>query len=239
MIEAVNLTKGFQNQVVVRGLNLRVAPGEIVGLLGAAGSGKSTAIDLFLNLLKPTSGVSKLGGFDATLQPVETKKRVGYVPAGMPLYEQLTGAENVRYLGSLAGFDDLSEETIRDLFRELGLDAARAAERAGGYDAATRIRVGLGVALARNAKEFLLDDPTRGLGEGEAQEFLKVVRRLASGSISGEAAPVLWATQDGELAAHFDRVGLMAKGKPISWVDVGEMSGSEFAEACRRHVGAA
>ena len=135
MIEAVNLTKGFQNQVVVRGLNLRVAPGEIVGLLGAAGSGKSTAIDLFLNLLKPTSGVSKLGGFDATLQPVETKKRVGYVPAGMPLYEQLTGAENVRYLGSLAGFDDLSEETIRDLFRELGLDAARAAERAGGYDA--------------------------------------------------------------------------------------------------------
>lgn len=236
MIEAVNLTKGFQNQVVVRALNLTVAPGEIVGLLGGPGSGKSTAIDLFLNLVKPTSGVSKLGGFDATLQPVETKRRVGYIPSGMPLYDQLTGWENVRYLGSLAGFDDLTPDAIRDLFRELGLEAGVADERAVTYGTAVRARVGLGIALARNAKEFLLDDPTRGMTREEALDFVVVVKRLAAGDISGEATPVLWATRDAEVAAQCDRVGLVAAGKAMSWMEARAMSSDEFATACRRHV---
>lgn len=235
MIEAVNLTKSFANQVVVRALSFQAEPGEVVCLLGGEGTGKSMALDLFLNLLKPTSGVSKLGGFDVTLQPVETKRRLGYVPAGMPLYDQLTGWENVKYLGTLAGYDDFTPAAIRDLFRELGLEAGIADQQARGYDGPTRARVGLAIALARNAKEFLLDDPTRGFAAEAAQGFADLVRRLAAGEIGGEPVTVLWATRDPEMARRADRVGMLAKGKPVKWMAARDYSASEFASECRAH----
>lgn len=237
MIEAVNLTRAYQNNVVVRALNCKAMPGEIFCLLGGPGSGKSTTIELFLNLIKPTSGVAKLGGFDVTLQPVETKRRLGYIPPVMPLYENLTGLENVRYLGALAGYEDLSPAAIRDLFHELALDPALADQLASTYSPAVRVRLGLAVALARNAREFLLDDPTQSLSPAETREFCAVIERLAAGSITGEAATVLWATSDPGVAATVaTRVGLMQRGKALVWIDAREMSETEFTDRCLAHL---
>lgn len=237
MIEAVNLTRAYQNNVVVRALNFKVSPGEICCLLGGPGSGKSTTIDLYLNLIKPTSGVAKLGGYDVTLQPIETKRRLGYIPPVMPLYENLTGLENVRYLGALAGYEDLSPAAIRDLFHELALDPALADQLASTYSVAVRVRVGLAVALARNAREFLLDEPTLSLTAAETVEFGSVIERLAAGSITGEAATVLWATSDPAVAAAVaTRVGLMRPGKALVWFDAREMSATEFSERCFAHM---
>lgn len=236
MFQAINLTKSYKQKVVLSGLNLEVERGEMFCLLGGPGAGKSTAVDLFLNLMKPTSGNCLVGGFNVALQPTKPKALLAYVPPLLPLYDQLSGFENLQFFATMAGFEELSRDDVGRLFEELGIEVGLADARAATYTVDVRQRIGLAIAVARDAKALLLDEPTGGMDVATAEQFTAVVRSFADGDITGEPAAVLMTTSSPELASEFaNRVGLLKKGKLLEILSAEEIGPRELADRCLEH----
>ncbi len=236
MFQAINLTKSYRQKVVLSGLSFEVERGEMFCLLGGPGAGKSTAIDLFLNLTKATSGNCMVGGFNVALQPSKPKALLAYVPPLLPLYDQLSGFENLQYFAAMAGFEELSRDDVRRLFEELGLEEGLADARASTYTANVRQRIGLAIAVARDAKGLLLDEPTAEMDTATAEQYTGLVRSYADGDITGEPAAVLMTTSSPELASEFaNRVGLLKKGRLLEIQSAEEIGPRELADRCLEH----
>lgn len=236
MFQAINLTKTHRQKVVLSGVSFEVERGELFCLLGGPGSGKSTTIDLFLNLSKPASGNCMVGGFNVALHPMKPKALLAYVPPLLPLYDQLTGLENLHYFSAMAGFEELSHEDAVRLYKELGIAASLVDERAEVYSIDARQRLGLAIAVARDAKALLLDDPTVHMDLPTAQEFTALVRSYADGEITGQRAAVLMATSSAELVTEFaHKVGLLENGKLLEILELDDIGPQEFAERCEAH----
>src|SRR5476651_2032645 len=120
LLETRGLTKVYGTFRALDSLDLAVAPGEIVGLLGPNGSGKTTSLRLALGFLKPTSGTATVGGFDSWKQSVEVRKLLTYLPGELRLYETMTGRQLVTFLGKLRG-DTVGKE-VDDLAKRLDID---------------------------------------------------------------------------------------------------------------------
>jgi ABC-2 type transport system ATP-binding protein len=162
-----NLTKyykdfwGRSSILALRDLNLSVSRGEIFGLLGPNGSGKTTTIKLLLGLLRPTSGFATLFGKPAS--DVEVKQRIGYLPEENSLYGFLTAAETMRFLGSLFSLSrSVIEERTDSLFSTLGLSDVRD-RKVGKFSKGMVRRLSLAVALVNDPELLILDEPTSGL----------------------------------------------------------------------------
>ena len=168
MLEARNLSKSYNGDVALDGLNLDVQTGEIYGLLGANGAGKSTTIHLFLNFIQPSSGYAFLCGLDVTEKPLETKRHLAYIPEQVMLYPHLTGRENLEYFAALAGHGDHSSDGLAQLLRRSGLQDEAHDRRVSTYSKGMRQKVGIALALAKQASVLLLDEPTSGLDPGVA-----------------------------------------------------------------------
>lgn len=236
MFQAINLTKSYRQKVVLSGLNLEVQRGELFCLLGGPGSGKSTAVDLFLNLTKATSGNCMLGGFNVALQPMKPKALLAYVPSLLPLYEQLSGFENLQYFAAIAGFEELSRAEVSRLFEELGIEPGLADKRASTYTVDVRQRIGLAIAVARDAKALLLDEPTGRMDTATAEQYTGLVRSYAGGTITGEPVAVLMTTSTPELASEFaHRVGLLKDGRLLEILSADEIRPRELADRCLEH----
>src|SRR5215216_6648600 len=110
MIELDRLTKSYGDLLAVEDLSLRVAEGEVYALLGANGAGKTTALRCLATLLAPTEGTARIGGFDARTQPLEVRRRLGFLAASMGLYARLTARELLRYFARLQGVDEREVE---------------------------------------------------------------------------------------------------------------------------------
>lgn len=132
-------------------------------LLGANGAGKTTTIDLFLNFVQPTSGTARINGLDVTEKPLETKRYVAYIPEQVMLYKTLNRLENLEYFSALAGHDKYTRDDLMRLFDEVGLAGEAAERRVASYSKGMRQKVGMAIALAKQAKALLLDEPTSGL----------------------------------------------------------------------------
>ena len=237
MFQAINLTKSYRQKVVLSGVSFEVERGELFCLLGGHGSGKSTTIDLFLNLAKPTSGNCMIGSFNVASQPVKPKALLAYVPPVLPLYDQLTGLENLQYFSTMAGFEELSHDDIVRLYKELGIDESLVDQPAATYSIDARQRVGLAIAVARDAKALLLDEPTVGMDAATAEQFTALVRSYADGDITGQPAAVLMATSSSTLATEFaHKVGLLKNGTLLGVVELDDVGPKEFAERCADHM---
>ncbi len=190
MLEATDLTKKYGNHLALNGLNLSVAEGEIFCLLGANGAGKTTTINLFLNFIAPTSGMAKIHGIQVTEQPVRTKQFIAYIPENLVLYPDLTGKENLEYFSGLAG-KVYSKEQLEQLLIRSGLQADAIHRKVSGYSKGMRQKVGIAIALAKEAKALLLDEPTSGLDPKASNEFSDLLK-----SLSEDGMAVLMATHD-------------------------------------------
>ena len=127
------LTKEYGDLVAVDALDLEVRAGEIFGLLGANGAGKTTTILMLLGLSERTSGAVRVTGFDPARNPLEVKRRVGYLPDAVGFYEDMTGRDNLRYTARLNGLSrDVAEAKIETVLEQVRL-ADRADDRAGTY----------------------------------------------------------------------------------------------------------
>ena len=175
VILAQSLTKEYDGTRGVVELEFTVGPGEVFGFLGPNGAGKTTTIRLMLDLIRPTSGRIELFGLDSRRESVAIRRRLGYVPGDLRLYEHLTGHELLAYFAALRGLDGLGEaQRLAELFE---LDLTRPIKA---LSKGNRQKVGLVQAFMHRPDLLLLDEPTSGLDPLMQQTFYELVREVTA-----------------------------------------------------------
>jgi ABC-2 type transport system ATP-binding protein len=211
VLEARGLTKRYGQHTALSGLNLSVAPGEILCLLGANGAGKTTTIQLFLGFLEPSEGEVLVAGRRVSDDVVAARRTVAYIPENVNLYPHLTGVENLAFFTELAGRPRPSRSQLTQWLAEAGLQADAADRKVGAYSKGMRQKVGVAMALAKDADALLLDEPMSGLDPSAAATFCDLLRRLRDRGVG-----ILMTTHN-LFRAHDvgDRVGIMMLGSLV------------------------
>jgi len=212
MIEAVNLTKRYEDDLLaLDALNLRVEPGEIYCLLGANGAGKTTTINIFLDFIRPTSGQALLNGTDVTANPLEAKKHVSYLPENVMLYPNFTARQNLDYFARLGGRRNLGKDDYYMALRESGLPEKAFEQKIRDLSKGMRQKVGIAIAIVKDAPALFLDEPTSGLDPKAGAEFTETLMELR-----GKGKAILMSTHDIFRAKDIaDRVGIMKEGRKV------------------------
>ena len=178
VVETNSLTKRYHEKLAVNALNLTIEEGEIFGFLGPNGAGKTTTILMLLGLTEPTSGRASVCGFDPTHEPLEVKKRVGYLPENPGFYEDLSARENLLYMARLNRIpeDDARRRTAQVLDQvELSDDGRRLVKE---YSRGMKQRLGIAEVLVKNPVAVILDEPTLGIDPDGAIRILELIRGL-------------------------------------------------------------
>jgi ABC-2 type transport system ATP-binding protein len=226
MLECRQLSKRFQDRLALDALDLQVKSGEVFCLLGANGAGKTTTINLLLGFYTPTSGTVRVDGIDPVVDPKAARQRLAYIPEQVNLYPLLTGLENLEYFAQLAEGAQHTREELLGYFTQAGLAASDANRRVAEYSKGMRQKVGIAIALAKQAKALLLDEPLSGLDPKAANEFCALLV-----SLRDQGAAVLLATHDLLRArAVGTRVGIMRGGKLLDVRDPTQLSPSELEQ---------
>ena len=179
MIKVEGLTKRYGRTVAVDNISFNVEKGQIVGFLGPNGAGKTTTMRVLTCFLPPTAGTASLAGFDVLQQPLEVKKRIGYLPEAPPLYPEMEVVEYLNFVGKLKGVAkaDLALR-VDEVCRLCAIEDVRTrliSKLSKGY----RQRVGLAQAIIHNPDVLVLDEPTAGLDPKQIIETRELIKNLA------------------------------------------------------------
>jgi ABC-2 type transport system ATP-binding protein len=210
-IRTVQLRKVFGTRVAVDGLDLDVHRGEVFGLLGPNGSGKTTTIRILCGLLHPTSGTAEVVGIDVVREPERVRTRIGYMSQRFGLYDDLTVLENVRFYGGLYGLrgHDLRAR-IDELADELGF-GGRMSQMAGTLSGGWKQRLALACATAHRPDLLFLDEPTAGVDPAARQRFWEHIGRLRA-----EGTTILLTTHYMDEAERCERLVFLSAGRLIA-----------------------
>ena len=211
MIKVEGLTKRYARTVAVDNISFEVAKGQIVGFLGPNGAGKTTTMRVLTCFLPPTSGTAHIAGFDVLEQPMEVKKRIGYLPETPPLYPDMEVAEYLTFVGKLKGL------ATPDVAKRV----SEACERCAIADVKTKLigklskgyrqRVGLAQALLHNPDVLILDEPTSGLDPKQIIETRELIANLA-----GDHTIILSTHILSEVEHSCERVVIINQGKLVA-----------------------
>ena len=223
MIKVKNITKTFKAFKALKNLSLEVAGGEIYGLLGSNGAGKSTTINILLGFLEPDSGEAFVNSINATSETHNARKNIGYIPENVNLYPYLTGIENLNYFCSLGGKNHSNEKLIEILI-ECGLDLIATNKKVDTYSKGMRQKVGIAIALAKKAKVYLLDEPASGLDPLASTELSALLKTL-----SRRGAAVLMASHDiFRVRETCNRIGILKAGKLVKEMETSSVTTEEL-----------
>ncbi|MDX9904043.1 MAG: ABC transporter ATP-binding protein [Bacteroidales bacterium] len=227
IIELKGLTRRYGPFTAVDSLNLSVEKGEIFGLLGPNGAGKSTTILMMLGLTEPDGGTVRVCGFDPVTDPVEVKKRVGYLPEEVGFYDDLTGMENLIYTARLNGLaTNAASIKAAMLMERVGLDAEKS-KKTGKYSRGMRQRLGLADVLIKDPEVIILDEPTLGIDPAGVREFLELIVGLSR----EQKITVLFSSHHlHQVQQVCDRVGIFVAGKLLAVGDVKSLGAQLFNE---------
>lgn len=207
MIEAENLSINRAGKNVVQDLSFSVKKGEIFGLLGGNGAGKSTTLLGFLGFLSVSSGSAKVNNVNIAENLTETRNSIAYLPESANLYPHLTAIENIKYFLSLAKVTR-SDDEISAALDQVSLATEARQRRLSSYSKGMRQKVSIALAILRQAPVLFLDEPTSGLDPLAIDEFNQLVKALASNGTT-----VLMVTHDVYGACQIaHRIGLLRNG---------------------------
>jgi ABC-2 type transport system ATP-binding protein len=178
MIEVQQLTKSYARHQAVRGISFHVDRGEIVGFLGPNGAGKTTTLRMLTGYLPPTSGTASIAGFDIFRQSIEARRKIGYMPENVPLYDDMRVREYLSFRAQLKGLDNnKARSRVNEVLDTCGLENVKKKmikTLSKGY----RQRVGLADALVHDPELLILDEPTNGLDPNQIRQIRELIKRL-------------------------------------------------------------
>jgi ABC-2 type transport system ATP-binding protein len=212
VVETQSLTKRYHDKLAVNALNLTVQEGEIFGFLGPNGAGKTTTILMLLGLTEPTSGRVSVCGFDPTHEPLEVKRRVGYLPENPGFYEDISARENLLYMARLNRIeeDEAHRRTVEVLEQvELSDDGRRLVRE---FSRGMKQRLGIAEVLVKNPQAVILDEPTLGIDPDGAIRILELIKGLNQ---SRNLTVMLSSHQLQQVQEICSRVGIIVKGRLI------------------------
>jgi ABC-2 type transport system ATP-binding protein len=223
MLQAKRLTKKYGEHTALNCLDLTVEQGEIFCLLGQNGAGKTTTINLFLGFTEPTSGSAIINNSEVKPNDTTTKKHIAYIPEVVMLYGNLTGWENLDFFSKLAGYS-YSREILEGFLSQAGLQKDAHQKRVGAYSKGMRQKVGIAIALAKNADVIFMDEPTSGLDPKATAEFTAICKNL-----SKQGKTIFMATHDIFNAVNVGtRIGIMKEGSLVHTLQTNQITANEL-----------
>lgn len=210
MIEVVGLKKTFGSTVALSDISFEVAKGQIVGFLGANGAGKTTTMDILTGCIGADAGLAKIGGFEISENPIDVKRKIGYLPDEPPLHKEMQVQEFLSYAGKLHGLrgDKLSVR-VADLIERLELGSNRK-RLVGHLSKGFRQRVGLAQALIHDPEVLILDEPTEGLDPHQIHQIREMIRGLKGHHTILFSSHIL-----SEVESVCDRLVIVDKGRVV------------------------
>jgi len=210
-IHCGGLRKVFGHLAAVQGLDLTVARGEVFGLLGPNGSGKTTTIRMLTGLMAPTSGHATVDGVDVTEAPEQVRRRIGYMSQRFGLYDDLTVEENMRFYASVYGLrGEGRARRLEELMTELGL-GERLHQMAGTLSGGWKQRLALACATAHRPRVLFLDEPTAGVDPAARRQFWDLIYAYARQGIT-----ILVTTHYMDEAERCHRLAFLSRGHLIA-----------------------
>ncbi|HEX8701631.1 MAG TPA: ABC transporter ATP-binding protein [Myxococcaceae bacterium] len=219
MIEVQNLTKRYRDRMAIEGLSFTVNEGEILGFLGPNGAGKSTTMKLLTGFLPPSAGTARVAGFDVFEQPLEVKRRIGYLPETPPLYPEMTVRGYLKFVASLKRLPG----------RGLKAEVERVAGLTGVTDVMDRViqnlskgykqRVGIAQALLGSPPVIILDEPTEGLDPSQRADVRSLIKSLA-----GKHTVILSTHILPEVTMTCEKVLIINQGKMVAYDEIRKLA---------------
>ena len=211
MIEISNVTKKYGSFTAVDNISFNIQNGEIIGFLGPNGAGKSTTMNMITGYIEPTAGTITVNGYDIQKKPQKAKKQIGYMPEGVPLYQELTTKEFITYMAQLKKVDRKSrKEEVEKAMQETGIkDVENKLIRnlSRGY----KQRVSMAGALVGSPDVLILDEPTVGLDPKQITEIRNLIKQLGK-----EHTVILSSHILSEVSQICEKVIIINKGKIIA-----------------------
>ena len=225
LLEAINLTKRYEDGVTaLNAVSFSVSEGEIYAMLGGNGAGKTTAINLFLNLIEPTEGEARINGIVTHKEPLEAKKHVAFVSENVMLYNNFTAIQNLDYFARLGGKNGLSKAGYHNALLKVGLQEEAHHRKLKTFSKGMRQKCGIAIAILKNAGAIILDEPTSGLDPQAGYEFSKLLVELKN-----EGKAVLMSTHDIFRAKEISTtIGIMNKGNLVMQKPGTELIGEDL-----------
>lgn len=222
MIKVIGLTKYYGNKPAAKDISFEVQKGEVFGLLGTNGAGKSTTIKMLCGLLKPTRGSIKIGEVDLQRMPLKAKSLMGYLPENPLIYDKLTGAETLELIGKLRKLsNNMIKQRVKYYSETLGL-GDQIYHEVGTYSKGMRQKLAIAMTLIHDPEMILLDEPASGLDPKYTKLLKDWIRNL-----SANGKTILLSTHIIEMAETLcNRIGVIDQGKLMALGTVNEIQTS-------------
>lgn len=216
MLVAEALTKTYPSgYTAVRALDLSVADGETVFLLGANGAGKSTTLHLFMDFIRPTSGRALVDGIEVAADPLPAKAHIAYIPENVAFYAALTGYENARFFAALGGRPNISGAELAEAVELVGLLRTDLDKRVGTLSKGMKQKLAIGVAWLRGARNLVMDEPTSGLDPASAASFMTLLREMRA-----RGCAILVSSHDVfRVRDNADQIVILREGRVVARLD--------------------
>lgn len=223
MININSVSKSFLGKIAVNDLTLKISEGQIMGLLGANGAGKSTTINMILGFIKPDSGKVSVNEMDTSIHCSDVRKMIGYIPENVNLYSYLTGFENLDYFCIMSGLK-YSKLELQNFLEICGLTRDNHSIKVEAYSKGMRQKVGIAIAYAKKAKVYLLDEPASGLDPLASNELSLLLKKIVS-----EGATILMASHDiFRVREICNRIGILKQGSLVKEIQSEQVTAPEL-----------
>ncbi len=225
LIEAQNLNMVYEDgALALEDVSFSVKAGEIYAMLGGNGAGKTTAINLFLNYINPTSGKALINGIDTNSEPLRSKEYIAFVSESVMLYNNFTAIQNLDFFSKLAGKNKYKDSDYQDVLLRVGLQKEAHHKKLRTFSKGMRQKSGIAIAILKNAPVILLDEPTSGLDPKAGFEFIRLLETLRE-----EGKAILMSTHDIFRARESaDTIGILNKGKLVMQKSKEELAGEDL-----------